>query len=173
MYVLRTAGFCKLPQSDAPFWFLAANFLCHFYDLGPGFGPRLMPCPGFHKSGKVPVSRELAPPHCSGGLVVHPLGWGRAGSKKLREVGSLLGYLTAGARLFLLCESGTAVPCCHRHAPHRGGGGVTQGFVNQKQPKPLSPSTQCELQWGSNSQRTAPLWVAVLKHSLVNARICN
>ena len=30
-----------------------------------------------------------------GGLVAHPLGWGvKEGSGKLREVGSLLGYLT-------------------------------------------------------------------------------
>ena len=35
------------------------------------------------------------------GLVAHPLGWGvkRAGVKKLREMGSLLGYLTAREQL--------------------------------------------------------------------------
>ena len=40
-----------------------------------------------------------------------PVGLGvkREGSEKLQEVGSQLGYLTAGGNLFLLCESGTVV----------------------------------------------------------------
>ena len=45
------------------------------------------------------------------GVGCPPIGMGvkREGPKKLQEVGNLLGYLTAGGKLFLLCKSGTVV----------------------------------------------------------------
>ena len=52
------------------------------------------------------------PPLVDGGVGCPPVGLGvkGAGSEKLQEVGTQVGYLTAGGKLFLLCESRTGVP---------------------------------------------------------------
>ena len=51
-----------------------------------------------------------------------PVGLGvkRGGSEKVREVDNLLGYLTAGGKSLLLCESGIIVPLLTNAA--EGGG---------------------------------------------------
>ena len=64
-----------------------------------------------------------------GGLIAH---LGEEGSKRLREVGSLLGYLTSQENSFLLREMGqpsanhkccfcplVSLPCQQGHAPHK------------------------------------------------------
>ena len=74
-----------------------------------------------------------------GGVGCPPMGLGvmEAGSENLRQVGSHMGYLAAGGKAFLRCESGTifplitqccfcsmaSLPCWRRHA---WGGGVPQ-----------------------------------------------
>ena len=50
-----------------------------------------------------------------------PVGLGLRGSKKLREVGSLFGYLTARGKSLSLCESGTVGPLLANAAVAPGG----------------------------------------------------
>ena len=71
------------------------------------------------------------------GLVAHHLGWG--GFKKLRKVGRLLGYLTAGGGggVFLMRESGRVVPLCTGagaapgHPSHATAGNATHSVITQ------------------------------------------